>query len=88
LPSQANAGSIFKNPPGHFAGKLLESCGLKGARAGEAEISARHANVIVNHGSARASDVLELMRMMRRSVLESSGIELVPEVELLGLSWP
>jgi UDP-N-acetylmuramate dehydrogenase len=88
LPSQPNAGSVFKNPSGQFAGKLLESCGLKGARRGEAEVSARHANVIVNHGSARASDVLELMRLMRRSVLEKFGIELVPEVELLGLPWP
>ncbi|HET7452026.1 MAG TPA: UDP-N-acetylmuramate dehydrogenase [Thermoanaerobaculia bacterium] len=88
LPSQPNAGSVFKNPPGRFAGKLLEECGLKGARSGDAEISERHANVIVNRGGARAADVLELMRLMRRSVLDRFGIELEPEVELLGLPWP
>ena len=88
LPAQANAGSIFKNPPGQFAGKLLEECGLKGTRRGEAEISMRHANVIVNENAAKASDVVELMRLMRRSVLERFSVELQPEVELLGLAWP
>jgi UDP-N-acetylmuramate dehydrogenase len=88
LPAQPNAGSIFKNPPGRFAGKLLEDCGLKGVERGDAEISERHANVIVNRGAARAADVLELMRLMRRSVLERFGIELEPEVELVGLPWP
>ena len=88
LPAQPNAGSIFKNPPGGFAGKLLEECGLKGAGRGDAEISPRHANVIVNKGGARAADVLELMRLMRRSVREKFGIDLEPEVELLGLPWP
>src|SRR5258706_8315465 len=88
LPPQANAGSIFKNPPGLFAGKLLEECGLKGTRRGSAEISTRHANVIVNENAATAADVLELMRLMRKSVLEKFAVELVPEVELLGLSWP
>ena len=88
LPPQANAGSIFKNPPGRFAGKLLEDCGLKGVERGDAEISPRHANVIVNRGAARAADVLELMRLMRRSVREKFGVELEPEVELVGLPWP
>jgi len=88
LPAQPNAGSIFKNPTGRFAGKLLEDCGLKGVVSGDAEISTRHANVIVNRGAARAADVLELMRMMRRRVLERFGIVLEPEVELLGLPWP
>ncbi len=88
LPSQPNAGSIFKNPAGRFAGKLLEDCGLKGVVSGDAEISTRHANVIVNRGAARAADVLELMRMMRRGVLERFGIALEPEIELLGLPWP
>jgi UDP-N-acetylmuramate dehydrogenase len=88
LPAQPNAGSIFKNPVGRFAGKLLEDCGLKGAVSGDAEISTRHANVIVNRGAARAADVLELMRLMRRSVLERFGIALEPEIELLGLPWP
>ena len=88
LPSQPNAGSIFKNPPGQFAGKLLEDCGLKGHRVGGAEISQRHANVIVNVAGARAADVLELMRRMRVAVLEKFDVELSPEVELLSLSWP
>lgn len=88
LPADPNAGSVFKNPPGDYAGRLLESCGLKGTRQGGAEISTRHANVIVNRGDARAGDVLELMRLMRRSVLEKFGVELWPEVELMGLPWP
>ena len=88
LPPQANAGSVFKNPPGRFAGKLLEECGLKGTRQGDAEISTRHANVIVNENRASASDVLELMRLMRQRVLEKFSVELSPEVELLGLPWP
>ena len=88
LPPQANAGSIFKNPEGQFAGKLLEECGLKGIRQGDAQISSRHANVIVNLGEASARDVLELMRLMRRSVVEKFGVELAAEVEVLGLPWP
>jgi UDP-N-acetylmuramate dehydrogenase len=88
LPAQANAGSIFKNPPGRFAGKLLEECGLKGTRRGDAEISTRHANVIVNEKAASASDVVDLMRLMRHAVLERFSVELQPEVELLGLRWP
>jgi UDP-N-acetylmuramate dehydrogenase len=88
LPAQPNAGSIFKNPPGQFAGKLLEDCGLKGHRVGGAEISERHANVIVNVAGARAADVLELMKRMHAAVREKFDVELSPEVELLGLSWP
>jgi len=87
LPGEPNAGSIFKNPPGDYAGRLVEACGLKGTRRGDAEISTRHANVIVNHGRARAADVLELMRLMRDSVSETFGVTLLPEVEFLGLKW-
>jgi UDP-N-acetylmuramate dehydrogenase len=83
LPKEPNAGSIFKNPPGHFAGKLLQECGLKGERAGGAMVSDRHANVIVNAGSARAADVRELMGRMRAAVLERFGIGLVPEIEVI-----
>ncbi|HYB53486.1 MAG TPA: UDP-N-acetylmuramate dehydrogenase [Thermoanaerobaculia bacterium] len=87
LPAEPNAGSVFKNPPGDYAGRLIEACGLKGAREGEAEVSARHANVIVNRGDARARDVLALMRKMRDSVRDRFGITLSPEVEMLGLEW-
>lgn len=83
LPKQPNAGSIFKNPPGEFAGRLLEACGLKGRRVGAAEISTRHANVIVNLGGATAADVRALMAEMRTAVRERFGIELVAEVEVL-----
>jgi UDP-N-acetylmuramate dehydrogenase len=87
LPSEPNAGSVFKNPPGDYAGRLIEACGLKGARRGGAAISARHANVIVNEGGATAQDVLALMRLARDTVRERFGITLAPEVELLGLDW-
>lgn len=87
LPGEPNAGSIFKNPPGDYAGRLVEACGLKGMRVGGAEISTRHANVIVNLGNARAADVLSLMRTMRDSVREKFGVTLSPEVEFLGLKW-
>lgn len=87
LPSQPNAGSVFKNPPGDYAGRLIEACGLKGLRQGGAAISERHANVIVNLGGGRASDVLELMRRMRDSVRERFRVTLSPEVELLGMNW-
>ncbi len=87
LPSEPNAGSVFRNPPGDYAGRLIEACGLKGQRQGDAEISPRHANVIVNRGGAGARDVLALMRRMRSAVQEKFGVTLVPEVEMLGLKW-
>jgi UDP-N-acetylmuramate dehydrogenase len=87
LPSEPNAGSVFKNPPGEFAGRLIEACGLKGARAGGAEISPRHANVIVNTGGATAADVITLMERMRDEVSARFAITLSPEVEMLGLQW-
>jgi UDP-N-acetylmuramate dehydrogenase len=87
LPSEPNAGSVFKNPPGDHAGRLIEACGLKGARRGGAAISPRHANVIVNEGGAAAEDVLALMRLARDAVRDRFGITLAPEVELLGLKW-
>jgi UDP-N-acetylmuramate dehydrogenase len=81
---QPNAGSIFKNPPGQFAGKLIEECGLKGRRAGGAEVSPKHANWIVNAGGARAADVLALIEQVRTAVRERHGIELEMEVKVLG----
>jgi UDP-N-acetylmuramate dehydrogenase len=82
--NEPNAGSIFKNPPGNFAGRLLEGAGLKGARMGAAAFSERHANFIVNLGGARADEVRALMEMARRRVGETSGIWLEPEVRLVG----
>lgn len=82
--SLPNAGSVFKNPPGNFAGRLLESCGLKGERVGGAAFSDRHANFIVNLGGARASEVRELIELARRRVEQQTGVRLEPEVKLVG----
>ncbi len=79
-----NAGSIFKNPPGNFAGRLLEGAGLKGARMGGAAFSGQHANFIVNLGGARAAEVRALIEMARNRVRESSGVWLEPEVRFVG----
>ncbi len=83
---RACAGSIFKNPLGDHAGRLIEAAGLKGTRAGQARISERHANFIVNEGGARAADVKALMDLAQRVVWERSGVWLEPEVRLVG-SW-
>jgi UDP-N-acetylmuramate dehydrogenase len=82
--AMANAGSVFKNPPGNFAGRLLECAGLKGARLGGAAFSTEHANFIVNVGGARAEDVRALIELAQRRVKERSGISLEPEVRLVG----
>ncbi len=79
-----NAGSIFKNPPGNFAGRLLEACGLKGERIGGAAFSHQHANFIVNLGGARASEVRALMDLARERVEQQTGVKLEPEVKLVG----
>jgi UDP-N-acetylmuramate dehydrogenase len=79
-----NAGSIFKNPPADFAGRLLEGCGLKGERMGGAAFSERHANFIVNLGDARAAEVRALIDLARKKVKESTGVWLEPEVRLVG----
>ncbi len=79
-----NAGSIFRNPPGNFAGKLLEGAGLKGTRLGGAAFSDQHANFIVNLGGAQAAEVRALIDMARNKVKEQSGVLLEPEVRLVG----
>jgi len=81
-----NSGSMFKNPPDNFAAKLIEDAGLKGTRRGEAQISERHANFIVNLGGATAEDVLELIELARRTVHEKFSINLELEVKLIGFS--
>lgn len=79
-----SCGSVFKNPPGDFAGRLIEAAGLKGKRVGGAEISEVHANFIVNRGGATARDVLALIDAAREGVRERTGIELEPEVRIVG----
>lgn len=79
-----NSGSVFKNPPGQFAAKLIEEAGLKGARVGGAQISEKHGNFIVNTGNATASDVLALIRKARTTVAERHNVKLELEVKLLG----
>ena len=80
-----NAGSVFRNPPGDHAARLVEACGLKGHEIGGARISEKHANFIVNpKGKARASDIEALIEHARKAVKERFGIELVPEVRIIG----
>lgn len=79
-----SAGSVFVNPEGDSAGRLIESAGLKGARVGGAQVSDVHANFIVNAGGATAADVIALVRLIRDTVKEAYGIELTPEVRFLG----
>lgn len=79
-----NSGSMFRNPPGDFAGRLIEAAGLKGKRIGQSQISERHANFIVNLGGARAADVLQLTELAQAEVRKRFGVELILEVKLLG----
>jgi UDP-N-acetylmuramate dehydrogenase len=83
--SQPNCGSVFTNPPGDHAGRLIDSVGLKGARLGGAQISTLHANWIVNLGGARAADVLGLIERAQARVEEATGVVLVPEVKRVGV---
>jgi UDP-N-acetylmuramate dehydrogenase len=83
-PPQQSAGSVFKNPPGDHAGRLIELVGMKGQAHGNARISERHANFIVNVGGARAADVAWLIREAYNRVYEQYGVELELEVELRG----
>ena len=82
--AQPNTGSIFRNPPGDHAGRLIEAAGLKGRTIGGAMVSPKHANFIVNVGDAAASDVRALMTVCQDEVQKQFGVTLVPEVELVG----
>ena len=82
-----NCGSVFRNPPGDSAGRLVEAAGLKGATEGAAEVSALHANFIVNRGGATAADVDRLIRRIQAEVSHRFGVALEPEVERVG-AWP
>jgi UDP-N-acetylmuramate dehydrogenase len=83
-PPGASLGSMFKNPPSSAAGRLIDQCGLKGTRRGEAEISTVHANFFVNRGEATAADVKALIDLARAQVRDRFGIELELEIELVG----
>jgi UDP-N-acetylmuramate dehydrogenase len=80
-----NAGSVFRNPPGDHAARLIESCGLKGLQRGGARVSEKHANFIVNpDGAASAADIEGLILQVRKRVLEQTGVDLTPEVRIVG----
>jgi UDP-N-acetylmuramate dehydrogenase len=81
-----SAGSVFKRPPGHYAGKLIEDVGLKGKVIGRAQISAKHAGIIINLGGAKASDVLSLIRLAQTEVHNKFNVQLELEQELVGFN--
>ncbi len=81
---QRSCGSVFRNPPGDFAARLIEDCGLKGERIGGAEVSRKHANFIINTGGARAADVEALIARVAERVAERHGVVLMPEVRVVG----
>jgi UDP-N-acetylmuramate dehydrogenase len=82
-----NSGSMFRNPTGDYAGRLVEAAGLKEKQIGQAQISAKHGNFIVNLGGASAEDIRQLMELARAEVQAKFGVDLIPEVKLLG-RWP
>ena len=79
-----NAGSVFRNPPGDHAARLIEQCGLKGRQIGGAQVSEKHANFIVNVGGATADDIENLINEVQAVVWQQTGIELRPEVRIIG----
>ncbi len=81
---QPNAGSVFRNPPGNHAAKLIEGCGLKGKRIGGAQVSEKHANFIVNVGGATATDIENLIEEVQATVEAKTGVQLHPEVRIVG----
>jgi len=83
-PRGPSCGSVFRNPPGNYAGRLIEAAGLKGRESGRAQISPGHANFIVNLGGATAADIKALIDLARQTVQEQFGVELELEVEMLG----
>lgn len=79
----SSAGSTFKRPEGHFAGKLIEDAGLRGYRVGDAQVSEKHCGFVINRGNATAADVLKLIGDVQEKVFECSGIRLEPEVKII-----
>ena len=86
-PREPSAGCIFKNPEGDHAGRIIDELGLKGMRIGDAEVSTVHGNFIINRGDASSSDVIELIREIRKRAKQEKGVDLRPEVMLIGKSW-
>jgi len=83
-PPGASMGSMFKNPEGTYAGKLIEAAGLKGTRIGNAEISPLHGNFFINHENTKAEDIRALIELVQKTVKEKEGVELELEIELIG----
>jgi len=83
-PPGASMGSMFKNPPGDYAGRLIESSGLKGARIGNAEISPLHGNFFINHANTKAEDIRALIQLVQKTVKEKQNVDLELEVEFIG----
>ncbi|MGZ9234098.1 MAG: UDP-N-acetylmuramate dehydrogenase [Anaerolineales bacterium] len=83
-PPGASMGSMFKNPNGDYAGKLIEAAGLKGTRIGNAEISPLHGNFFINHGTTAAADIRALIQLVMKTVKEKQGVDLELEIELVG----
>lgn len=81
-----NSGSIFKNPEGNYAAKLIEEAGLKGTRLGAAQISEKHGNFIVNLGDCSANDIIQLINIVRKTVYSKNKIKLIPEIKLVGFN--
>lgn len=79
-----SCGSVFRNPPGDFAGRLIDACGLKGRRIGRAFVSDKHANFIINEGGATAADIEALILLVQQEVQERAGVRLEPEVRIVG----
>ncbi len=86
-PQGSSCGSVFKNPPGESAGRLIEAAGLKGYRHGGAQVADKHANYIVNVGGATSADVRAVVAHIQQRVMEYCGVYLEPEVQILGEAW-
>lgn len=85
-PKEKSAGSVFKNPPGDSAGRLIDQAGLRGKKIGQAQISKKHANFIINTGGAKAKEVLKLIRLVQKTVKEKFNVSLELEIKLVGFS--
>ncbi len=81
---ELSAGSVFKRPPGNYAGKLIQDAGLMGHRIGDAQVSTLHAGFIVNTGEAASDDIYRLIRYVKEEVKKKFGVELETEIKILG----